>query len=280
LAGIGAIKINPLNQNENFENTISSAVSAFEQGHYDVAIALYEEIPASVKQDISAKLQRAKNCFTLKITADDFYFNKKEYEKAKNEYEKIIIINPKDTYVENQISKCKEELQKQQIEQQKREAELKRKQEIRQPEQPRQQTASKPKPATGQLMIYSKSSYPLDIKIDGVYKGRLDSYFSSGEPFCGQDGTITAEFNSGSNHSIEATYTYEGGSTTQKTTETIIGGDCIPIPLDFSKIVKNKPPIDSSRGELVIYAKSSQQIPIDIWIDNVYKGSRHTLQKG
>ena len=102
LCSLGAIKINPPNQE-------LKADTAFSQGHYNSALALYKDILVSkydsIPISISMKLENTENCLKWKGIADEHY-NKREFKEALIEYQKIIAINPKDTYVEKQISEC------------------------------------------------------------------------------------------------------------------------------------------------------------------------------
>jgi len=115
-------------------------------------------------------------------------------------------------------------------------------------------------PATGKIMIYSESSYlPIDIYIDDNKKGTLNSYFN-GQPFCSQNGTITVEVSIGK-HKIEASY--NGYPFTQEVT--VKGNDCIPVALEFSKIVPQT-------GKIIFYSTSSV-VPIDIYVDDSLIGT-------
>jgi len=255
LITIGAVKISlpidsPITEDVNIENLELRADSVFEQGYYDIAITKYEEIFAFTKSKIiSRKLENAKNCLKWKIIAEE-YFKDKKYTKAKIEYKKIIDINPKDSYVKEQIKRIDY------VEEPKEKPKVS----VTLP-QPQPQ----PIPLTGKLMIYAKSSYPIDIKIDGVDRGSLNNYFSKGKPDCGQDGTITVEVSIGK-HEIEATCRDGNNTYSQTTTEKIKGGDCVTVPLDGYKIIEN------SIGKLVIYPITNFYSSIKIWIDGVYKG--------
>ncbi len=49
------------------------------------------------------------------------------------------------------------------------------------------------KPTSGQYAFYTTSTNYgfIDIFLNGVYEGRLTKFFTSGEPTCGSDGTLT-----------------------------------------------------------------------------------------
>ncbi|GHT09409.1 hypothetical protein FACS189415_6280 [Bacteroidia bacterium] len=52
-------------------------------------------------------------------------------------------------------------------------------------------------------MVYSiKMTSPTDVWINGIYKGQLNSYFPSGKPYYGQQGTISEVVNIGT-HTIQ-----------------------------------------------------------------------------
>ena len=120
-------------------------------------------------------------------------------------------------------------------------------------------------PTNGKIMVYSKTdNLPVDIWIDGIYKGKLDSYFN-GQPICGQNGTITATVSVGQ-HKIEGKYKDGATFTIERSVK---AGDCTPVELDF------KP----TNGKIMIYSKSSY-LPVDIWINGSYKGQLNSYFNG
>jgi len=96
---------------------IQSAVIAFEQGLYEYAIQELQEIcnsdfvSDSDRLNILKKLEQAKTCHALKLAANEL-FNNEEFELAKNTFEQIIEINPKDDYVKERINECVQQIKK------------------------------------------------------------------------------------------------------------------------------------------------------------------------
>ncbi len=82
----------------------------FDKGDYGCAITNYEQAikiaSGKDKQIAEIKLTRAKFCQDhIKIANQSF--NKKEYSAAKTEYQNVLESNPKDSYVQSQLEKCK-----------------------------------------------------------------------------------------------------------------------------------------------------------------------------
>ena len=81
----------------------------FDRGDYACAITNYNEAFESAngkdKQITEIKLTRAKKC-AEHIKIANQAFNRKNYSIAKDEYQRILESNPKDSYVQSQIEKC------------------------------------------------------------------------------------------------------------------------------------------------------------------------------
>jgi hypothetical protein len=92
---------------------LQEAQQCFDAGNYLCAKDKYQEAlnisNEKDKQDIEVGLQRAKNCSEwLKIANDAF--NNKEYDVARENYNKIVAGNPKDKYAKEQLKMCIREL--------------------------------------------------------------------------------------------------------------------------------------------------------------------------
>ena len=81
----------------------------FESGDYACAVTNYNNAFKSAtgkdKQLIEIKLTRAKWCDEHLKTANQ-EFSGKKYTTAKDEYQKVLDSNPKDSYAQSQIMKC------------------------------------------------------------------------------------------------------------------------------------------------------------------------------
>ena len=81
----------------------------FDKGNYACAETKYSEAITLVsgrdEQFIERKLIQAKNCIEWIKTANQFFANK-NYSVAKENYQKVLDANPKDTYVKAQLEKC------------------------------------------------------------------------------------------------------------------------------------------------------------------------------
>jgi len=85
----------------------------FDKGEYACAITNYSNAfnfaTGKDKQIAEIKLTRAKWC-TEHIKIADQTFAARNYAKAKEEYQKVLDSNPKDSYAQSQIAKCNEAL--------------------------------------------------------------------------------------------------------------------------------------------------------------------------
>ena len=97
------------------------------------------------------------------------------------------------------------------------------------------------KPTTGKIIFYSNSSVlPIDVFVNDSLIGTISDYYQSGEPRCEDKNAATVIYNgSVGEHKYWAKYKGKNHSNVgivgQSGERTIKGGDCIRIPLDFSK---------------------------------------------
>jgi hypothetical protein len=75
----------------------------------------------------------------------------------------------------------------------------------------------------------------IDVEIDGVYEGSLDSYYTS-QPDCGDEGTVTVDVVSGS-HSVYAEC-YDGDVAWGPENFSVESGYCLIISLGPNKEIK------------------------------------------
>jgi tetratricopeptide (TPR) repeat protein len=78
-------------------------------GDYDCVkrnLRLYQEEDGT--ENVSQQFQDAETCMVARILADN-YFEEKEYDKAMQQYEKILKLNPKDGYAKRQYDLCVEQ---------------------------------------------------------------------------------------------------------------------------------------------------------------------------
>jgi len=73
---------------------------------YEVALKCSDTVP---NHDLSSKIKIAKDCQYIKITADNFYKAGKFIE-AKQEYEKLYMLNPNDPYSMERIATCEKQI--------------------------------------------------------------------------------------------------------------------------------------------------------------------------
>lgn len=91
------------------QNNIQDGDSCFDSGDYTCAITNYNEAykiaTGKDKQVAEIKLTRAKWC-SEHINTANRAFASKNYSTAKEEYQKVLDSNPKDSYAQSQIMKC------------------------------------------------------------------------------------------------------------------------------------------------------------------------------
>lgn len=87
--------------------------ACFEKGNYTCALSNYQEAykvdDGSLKQVIQKKIDQAKLCLD-NIKAADRAFNLGSFLDAKTNYQKVVLVNPNDTYAKNRIEICEQRL--------------------------------------------------------------------------------------------------------------------------------------------------------------------------
>lgn len=91
------------------QTALQEGNDCFEKGNYDCAVAKYNEALKSAtgahREILSINLRNAQKCVDEKIVADKA-FDSKNYVTAKQSYQNVLDLNPKDTYAKTQIEEC------------------------------------------------------------------------------------------------------------------------------------------------------------------------------
>jgi len=89
------------------QNLLKEGDDCFDKGDYECASVKYNRYLENNSGNEAAmeKKERADNCATLLLVADDA-FGKKDFVEAKGIYKDILLLNPNDPYAKKQIGEC------------------------------------------------------------------------------------------------------------------------------------------------------------------------------
>ncbi len=91
-----------------YQERKDNAYKAYTNGLYDTAIDLYKVCQDEMSSDTEVRnlLQKSQQCRPLKKQAEEFFIAR-NYSQCKNNYEKIIAINPLDKFANRRINACR-----------------------------------------------------------------------------------------------------------------------------------------------------------------------------
>ncbi|MDR1055224.1 MAG: SUMF1/EgtB/PvdO family nonheme iron enzyme [Prevotellaceae bacterium] len=84
---------------------LHNAIACFDKGDYDCARKNYELYQTSASIDVSTQLSKIEQCQKL-LSVADFLYESEELDDAKDQYKKLLEINPKDPHAKERYDNC------------------------------------------------------------------------------------------------------------------------------------------------------------------------------